>query len=133
MDHKMSCPKLHLSSMNDTIFQNRLHSKLWNPAFIYIISVRRIAFDRKLKSVSKSVFLNIEICSAVLKFLFNRYQIFNFAYRISEESRKCFRHISDICKPAYKRLTPYALERVIQKMRIDLILQRKILRLSLTE
>ena len=78
---------------------------------------------RQVQTVSETIPLNLKICLAVLQFFFHRYQIFHLTDRVPEKCRQSLRHIRYTVKTGNKCLTAYTLQCIVQKMRIDLILQ----------
>ena len=116
--------------VDDTVFQDRLQGKLWNPAVHDPLIFFHVILDMQLQSVPKTIFLNPEIIFAVIQFFFYRYQIFDLRDRVTKKSCKSLRHIRNSVKTCNNGFPANTLQCIIQKVGIDLILKSQVLSLS---
>ena len=76
------------------------------------------------KSVSESTVLDQHIIPYIVDLLLQRCHIPGTIDIIAEDCSQCFRHICNILRILYQRSAPDYLQRIIQKMGVDLVLQR---------
>ena len=119
--------------MYDTILKNWLQRQLRNPAVHDLFIFIRIIFYMKLQSVTKSIFLYSEIGFAVVQFFLHRYKVLYLCNSIAKKFRQCFSHICHTVKSCDQCFSPDTLQCIVQEMWVDLILQCKILCLSLIQ
>src|SRR5574344_378944 len=126
---KISLSSSAFKSVNNRIFHNGLQRKLRYSACKNTAAVIIINAYIKMKTFSKPVLLYKKIIFCIIKFHAERKQIFYSADRISEKSGKSFSHIGYRIKSRGQCFRSHTFQRIIQKMRINLSLQDKKLRL----
>ncbi len=88
-----------------------------------------VVLDREAQLFPEAVPLDDVVVADVRKFGPHRDQIVGAGDGVPEKPRQRLRHPRHIVQPGVEGLPPDSLERVVQKMRIDLVLERQILRL----
>ena len=117
-------PYLSFQSMNNCILHKRLHRQLWD---LTILDPRLRIVDLQAKPISEPKLLDRKICLNILQFFGYANKIFNLADGIPEKLCQVFCHIRHDIESTRNRLAADSLQRIIEEMRIDLVLQSKIL------
>ena len=123
-------PYLSFQSMNNCILHKRLHRQLWD---LTILDPRLRIVDLQAKPISEPKLLDRKICLNILQFFGYANKIFNLADGIPEKLCQVFCHIRHDIETARNRLTADPLQRIIEEMWINLVLQSKILRLTFAD
>ena len=119
--------------MDDAVFQNRLERQLGQAAAVQLRTVLLRTADIQLQSLREAILLDVVIRLAVLQFLLHGHQVLHLTDRIAEKFGQRFRHVRDAGQAGQQCLAANALQRVVEEVRVDLVLQRQILRLALVE
>ena len=109
--------------MENGILHNRLQGQLGNQAGI-CFSVLRRGQNLKREFIIKPIALNQKVVFDIIEFLPECHNILLLADTVAEKGRQCLGHSGNTVTIIKKCLTPDALQRIIQKMGVDLTLER---------
>ena len=109
--------------MENSILHNRLQGQFGNQAGI-CLSVLRRGQNLKREFIIKPIALNQKVVFDIIEFLAECHNILLLADTIAEKGCQCLGHSGNTVTVIEKCLTPDALQRIIQKMGVDLTLER---------
>ena len=133
MDGQVAGADFTLGAVDDAVFQNGLHGQLGQAAVVNFLPVPAVALDGQLQALGKAVALDFKVSLAVLQLLLHRHQVFHLADGVAEKAGQGFGHVRQRRQPGGEGFAADALQRVVEEVRVDLVLQGEILGLALVQ
>ena len=119
--------------MDDAVLQNGLHGQLGQAAVVDLLPLSAVALNGELEALGKAVLLYLEVGLAVLQLLLHRHQVLHLADGVAEKAGQGLGHLCQGRQPGDQGLAADALQGVVEKMGVDLILQGQILGLPFVQ